>query len=118
MKIKEKGLTGQSAARRRDKEASSGSRRGFNAFVEMRKEKKGDKKDDSKEKEKPEVFLEFMGKRLKVIDEDGGRVDEAEIPYVKGSSLKIKGLDGTLTFDEVKVCLLCWLRSKHLTYAR
>ena len=30
-------------------------------------------------------------------------VDEAEIPYVKDSSLKLNGLDGTLTFDQIKV---------------
>lgn len=104
MKIKEKGLTGAAAQRRKEKESGSGARRGFNAFAEMKqKSRQNSGKDDKKVSGKQEVFLEFMGKKLKVVDEDGGKVDEAEIPYVKGSSLKIKGLDGTLTFDEIKV---------------
>ena len=102
MKIKEKGLKGRAAQYRRNRELGVVTHRGFNAFAEAKKDKKKDNK-DKKEPEKQEVFLEFMGKKLKVLDEDDGKVDEAEIPYVKDSSLKLKGLDGTLTFDQIKV---------------
>ncbi|KAL5520353.1 hypothetical protein ACEPAG_9577 [Sanghuangporus baumii] len=102
MKIKEKGLTGKAAQWRRAHENSIPAK-SFNAFRpnDKRKDKK-DSKDDKKPS-KPEVFLEFMGKKLKVLDEDGGKIDEAEIPYVKNSALKLTGIEGNLTFDDVKV---------------
>lgn len=105
MKIKEKGLTGKAAQRKRDNLLGNNPRRGFNAFAEMRQNNKQNGKDGGgkKEAQKKEVFLEFMGKKLKVNEEDGGKVDEADIPMVKRSALKIKGLNGTMTFDEVKV---------------
>lgn len=101
MKIKEKGLTGAAAQINR-----TGSRKGFNAF-NMDKNSKNKTAKPSKE-EKPEIYLEFMGTRLKVKEEDGGSVDESEIPYVKGASLKFTGCDGDVRFAEVKVfnCLL------------
>lgn len=105
MKIKEKGLKGKAAQRKRDNLSGNNPRRGFNAFAEMRQNNKQNGKEGGgkKEAQKKEVFLEFMGKKLKVNEEDGGKVDEAEIPMVKRSALKIKGLNGTMTFDEVKV---------------
>ncbi|KAL5525322.1 hypothetical protein ACEPAF_9192 [Sanghuangporus sanghuang] len=102
MKIKEKGLTGKAAEWRRAHENSIPAK-SFNAF--RPNDKKKDKKDSKEDKNpsKPEVFLEFMGKKLKVLDEDGGKIDEAEIPYVKNSALKLTGIEGNLTFDDVKV---------------
>ena len=103
MKIKEKGLSGKAAELRRFHETNIPSR-SFNAFRQFDTSKKKDKKGGDKGKaEKPDVFLEFMGKKLKVIDEDGGRVDEAEVPYVKNSALKITGIEGNRSYDEVKV---------------
>ncbi|EJD04821.1 uncharacterized protein FOMMEDRAFT_120041 [Fomitiporia mediterranea MF3/22] len=100
MKVKEKGLKGKAAEWRRSNETNIPARN-FNAF---RQDKRGDKKRDGKgeKAQKPEVFLDFMGKKLKVIDEDGGRVEESEIPYVKNSAFKLTGIEGNLTFDEVK----------------
>lgn len=63
MKIKEKGLTGKSADfRRRGILGNPAGRKGFNAFKEM---KDGKGKDGGK-KEKPEILLDFMGKRSAV----------------------------------------------------
>lgn len=102
MKITEKGLTGKAAEWRRAHENSIPAK-SFNAFRPI-PEKKGKKESkEDKKSAKPEVFLEFMGKKLKVLDEDGGRIDEAEIPYVRNSALKLTGIEGNLTFDDVKV---------------
>ena len=98
MKIKEKGLKGKAAQYRKDRESGNGLRKGFNAF---RTFDHGKEKKDAKPK--PEVILDFMGSKLTVIDEDGGRVDEASIPYVKNSALKVTGIEGELSFDDVKV---------------
>lgn len=95
MKIKEKGLTGSAAQIR------SGSRKGFNAFNASDKDKR--KAGKPAKEENPDIYLEFMGKRLKVNQEDGGSVDESEIPYVKGASLKFTGCGGDVKFAEVKV---------------
>ncbi|THH06498.1 hypothetical protein EW145_g4041, partial [Phellinidium pouzarii] len=100
MKVKEKGLTGKAAAFRKERESGSGLRKGFNAFREMGKTKT--EKREKGETARPEMFLEFMGKKIKVTDEDGGHIDEAEIPYVKGTALKLTGLDGSLLYEEVK----------------
>ncbi|GJJ12621.1 hypothetical protein Clacol_006864 [Clathrus columnatus] len=94
MKIKEKGLTGKAA------QINRGSRKGFNAFDENDKDKK-----KPAAEENPEIYLEFMGKRLKVNTEDGGSIDESEIPYVKGASLKFTGCGGDVRFAEVKAPL-------------
>ena len=102
MKIKEKGLKGKNAQYRKSCEGGNGLRRGFNAFRLGDKDKKGkDSKDKSSEK--PVVYLDFMGKKLLVKDEENGRVDEAEVPYVKNTALRVTGLDGDLTFDDIKV---------------
>ena len=103
MKIKEKGLKGKNAQYRKSCEVGNGLRRGSNAFRLGDKDKKGkDSKDKSSEK--PVVYLDFMGKKLLVKDEENGRVDEAEVPYVKNTALRVTGLDGDLTFDDIKVC--------------
>lgn len=98
MKVKEKGLKGKAAQYRRDREGGNGLRKGFNAF-RMQDGSKGKKEPAPK----PEVILDFMGSKLTVIDEDGGRVDEASVPYVKNSALKVTGIEGDLSFDDVKV---------------
>jgi lupus La protein len=105
MKIKEKGLTGKAAIIRRNEAASAPNPRGFNAFREMERAKKGDKTTDEK---KPEVWLEFMGTKIRVLEkEDGdkeGYVNEEDVPYVKGSALKFSGCGGDVPWGEIKVC--------------
>lgn len=114
MKIKEKGLSGKSAQIRRQNMENP--RTGFNAFRDAAKLANG-KGDASKEKgkakqeekPKPEVWLEFMGAKIRVHeDEDGvGYVKEEEVPIARGSSLKFEGCGGEVQFKEVKVrCVL------------
>jgi lupus La protein len=100
MKIKEKGLTGQKAQSRRESMAdSSGGRKGFNAFKEMSKTSK------KEEKEKPEVYLDFLGSRIRVYEgEDGrGTIKDDEVPTVKGVTLRFDGCGGDCSFDAIKV---------------
>ncbi|KAI0742983.1 hypothetical protein C8Q80DRAFT_1273557 [Daedaleopsis nitida] len=100
MKIKEKGLTGKAADLRRQSMAGTG-RKGFNAFAEMaEKEKKGKGRED---KPKPEVFLEFLGSKILVHDEDGGSVKPEDVPNVQGASLRFEGVGEDVSFDEIKV---------------
>lgn len=92
MKMKEKGLT---------KTAAKGNvpfRKGFNAFHQ-----KEDKKSPKNEVEKPEIYLDILGKKLKVNQEDGGSVEGGEVPFVKGATLKFTGCGGDVRFGEVKV---------------
>lgn len=98
MKIKEKGLSGKAAELTK---GNASARRGFNAFKE---EKGGKGKKPSEDEEKPEIYLEFLGVRLKVNQENGGSVDENEIPFIKGASLKFIGCGGDVKYTEVKVC--------------
>lgn len=101
MKIKEKGLSGKAADLRRQNIAGSG-RKGFNAFAEMAaKEKGGERK--GKDKPKGEVYLEFLGNKIRVHDEDGGSVKPEDVPLVKGASLKFDGAGDDVSFDEIKV---------------
>lgn len=103
MKIKEKGLTGKTAAIRRDSMVRPGGR-GFNAFQEMAKGDKAKAKDAStKDKPKPEIWLEFMGTKIRVLEEDGGSVKAEDVPYLKGSTLKFVGCGGNVSFKELKV---------------
>lgn len=98
MKIKEKGLTGKAADFRRD---NISSRKGFNAFREM----ENPSKSKAKSKEKPEVFLEFMGDKIRVYDdnEDGiGYVKTEDVPFVRGATLKFTGCGGDANFTEMK----------------
>ena len=98
MKIKEKGLTGKAAELRKEKI----NRKGFNAFREMENDSKG--KSNGKAKEKPEVFLEFMGTKIRVYDDDGaGYVKEEDVPFVKGATLQFTGCGGDANFTEMKV---------------
>jgi lupus La protein len=105
MKIKEKGLSGKAAKTRRDTISATG--RKFNAFRDSSSTSKA--KDDEEEKAKPpkEIYLEFMGTKIKVYMEDGvGTVKDEDIPYVKGASMKFEGCGGELKFLEIKVRLL------------
>ena len=101
MKIKEKGLTGKAAVHRKESMAGPG-RKGFNAFKEMGKTDDKGKK-GNKEKTKPEVWLEFLGQRLRVHEEDGGSVKREDVPFVQGATLKFEGAEGDVSFDEIKV---------------
>lgn len=94
MKIKEKGLTGKSANNRRNLIANN--TRGFNAFREMAKGKQ--------DKAPKEVFLEFMGTKLLITKDKGGNgtVDEKDIPFVKGATLKFDGCGGDVKWPEIK----------------
>jgi len=95
MKIQEKGLTGKSAATRKDTIA----RRGFNAFREMAKAKASPTK-----AEKPEIKLEFMGSKIPVQVEDGnGSVNKEDVPFVQGATLKFEGDVGDVSFNQIKV---------------
>ena len=110
MKIKEKGLTGKAA--QFNKSGGLPTRKGFNAFNLQDKAKDKGKKPEPQEK--PEIYLEFMGTRLKVNQEDGGSVVEADVPFTKGATLMFKGCGGDVRYLEVKVrfvlpCRLCLL---------
>ncbi|PCH43220.1 hypothetical protein WOLCODRAFT_138250 [Wolfiporia cocos MD-104 SS10] len=103
MKIKEKGLTGKAAQGKRQALAGPKSR-GFNAFREMEEKSKDKGKSKEKEAEKnPEVFLEFMGTRIRVHEEDGvGHVKPEDVPLVRGATLRFTGSGEQVKFDEVK----------------
>lgn len=101
MKIKEKGLTGKTAEMRKD---SIASRKGFNAFQEMQDEKKG-KGQKGKDRPNPEVWLEFMGTKIRVQEEDGGSVKSENVPYIKGATMKFTGCGGDASFTEMKTPL-------------
>ena len=111
MKIKEKGITGRAAAVRRDQAKENSSRKGFNAFKEMERANK--KSGGKSTEEKVEVFLEFMGEKVRIYDEDGGSVKEEDVPYVKGSALKFDGCEGEVNFAEIKVSFISYSIGKH-----
>ncbi|KZS89469.1 hypothetical protein SISNIDRAFT_479724 [Sistotremastrum niveocremeum HHB9708] len=100
MKIKEKGLTGKAADARRSLEYS-GPKKGFNAFREMEQAKKKGAK-GGPAKPEPEVWLEFMGKKVRVYHEDGGSVKEEEYETVKNATLKFDGCGGDCKWNEIK----------------
>lgn len=104
MKINEKGLTGKAADMRRQSLAGTG-RKGFNAFKEMAAQKgdKGKKKAGAKDAPKRQVVLEFLGQKLPVYEENEGSIKEEEFTFVKGASLRFDGVDGEVSFDEIKV---------------
>lgn len=98
MKIKEKGLTGKSAAARKDSIA----RRGFNAFREMAKT--NDSPSSPTKTENPEIKLDFMGSKILVQVKDGnGSVDKEDVPFVQGATLKFEGDVGDVSFNQIKV---------------
>jgi len=102
MKIKEKGLSGKAANHRRELIAYG---KGFDAFREMAKEQKGSGKGEKKEEEKKDVYLEFMGTKILIHqDEEGsGYVKEEDVPFVKGATLKFDGCGGGVVWSEIKV---------------
>ena len=106
MKIKEKGLTGKGANHRRELLSSQK----FDAFREMAKDKKA--------AENKDVFLEFLGHKI-LIKKDGeghGVVDEKDIPFVKGVTLKFDGCCGDVTWSEIKVKLPHFLSRTFVTH--
>lgn len=101
MKIKEKGLTGRAAQARRES-LMGASKKAFNAFREL---DKTNKKATAEEKKKPEVYLEFMGARVRVHEDEEGKgvVKQEDLPLVRGACLRFEGVDGEVTFDDIKV---------------
>jgi len=98
MKIQEKGLSGKSAAARKDSIA----RRGFNAFREMERAK--NPSSPSTKTEKPDIKLEFMGSKITVQVEDGnGSVNKEDVPFVQGATLRFEGDVGDVSFNQIKV---------------
>ncbi|KAF4611811.1 hypothetical protein D9613_003940 [Agrocybe pediades] len=100
MKIKEKGLTGKSAIYRRELISA----RKFDAFREMAKGKHTPGKEGEEKEEKKDVFLEFLGHKIliKKNEEGFGVIDEADIPFVKGVTMKFDGCGGDVAWSEVK----------------
>ena len=98
MKIKEKGLTDKSANHRREVMSS----KKFDAFREMAKGKSSSK---TAGEEKKDVFLEFLGHKILITQNDEGQgvIDEKDIPFVKGVTLKFDGCGGDVTWSEIKV---------------
>ncbi|KAF5370969.1 hypothetical protein D9757_009893 [Collybiopsis confluens] len=131
MKIKEKGLTGQNADRKRENMMN---KKGFNAFkipasqggllgyvpgstpVVAAAATTGDNKS------KKEVYIEFLGKRLLVEkDESGhGKVKEEEIPFLRGSTLKFEGVGENFSWTDIKLPLKDVFDGKapYIDYAR
>ena len=108
MKIKEKGIKGAAATARRESNRSNvgnNTKRGFNAFKEMGKQSK----QAGKDKPKPEVYLEFLGTRIRVHEEDGGRVKPEDVPAVRGAALRFEGAGEDVSFDGIKVRFARWL---------
>lgn len=100
MKIKEKGLTGKSANHRREVLSS----KKFDAFREMARAKSSSKGTGAAEGKK-DVFLEFLGHKIliKQNEEGNGTIDEKDIPFVKGVTLKFEGCGGDVSWGEIKV---------------
>jgi lupus La protein len=98
MKIKEKGLKGKAAVVKRDYIT----RKGFDAFREMRLTAGGKEGKKESEKAPRETFVSFLGKNLRVLDEDGGSVVPEDVPRVRGSALCFTGCGGEVSFDNIK----------------
>jgi lupus La protein len=94
MKVKEKGLTGKAAFARKE---TIGSRRKFNAFRDMAKAK------SAKDSPPVEIWLEFMGTKIRVYDEGGGTVKDEDVPHIKGATMKFEGCGGNMQYHEIKV---------------
>jgi len=98
MKIEEKGLKGKAAVVKRDHIT----RKGFNAFRDMRITAAGKGGKKEAEKASPEVFVAFLGRKLRVLVEDGGTVAPEEVPRVRGSALRFTGCGGEVSYDDIK----------------
>ncbi|KAL0571289.1 hypothetical protein V5O48_010680 [Marasmius crinis-equi] len=103
MKIKEKGLKGKAADRKRD---TFNNRRGFSAFTVPKKEG-GLAADDAAPadgKPKREVYMEYFGKKLLISKDNhgNGTVKEEDIPFVKGSTLKFEGVGENFSWNDIK----------------
>ena len=98
MKIKEKGLKGKAAIVKRDHIT----RKGFDAFREMRMAAGGKGGKKQAEREEPEIFVAFLGKKIRVLEGDGGSVAPEEVPHVRGSALRFTGCGGEVSFDDIK----------------
>lgn len=111
MKIKEKGLTGKGANHRRELLSSQK----FDAFREMAKDNAKPKKNAAENKD---VFLEFLGHKILISKDAEGRgvIDEKDIPFVKGVTLKFDGCGGDVTWSEIKVQLLFFSRPSSVTH--
>lgn len=93
MKIKEKGLTGKAANNRREMIAKG---RGFNAFAETTS--------SAPKQQSREIVLEYIGNRIPVKrdSEGNGVIDEKDVPYVKGATLRFDGCGGDCTWSDIK----------------
>lgn len=98
MKIKEKGLKGKAAIVKRDHIT----RKGFDAFRETAEGKDSKSGKKGAEKAKTEIFVEFLGAKLRVLDDDGGSVAAEDVPRIRGSALRFVGCGGEVSFDEIK----------------
>ncbi|GLB44463.1 putative protein with domain in the RNA-binding Lupus La protein; unknown function [Lyophyllum shimeji] len=100
MKIKEKGLKGKTAVNRKELMSTT---RGFNAFREMARAKKGGK-EEKEQPPKKDVYLEFMGSKILITpDEEGvGSVKPEDVPFVRGATLRFTGCGGDVTWSEIK----------------
>jgi len=76
-------------------------RRSLMPFERWAKDKANPKK---KAAENKDVFLEFLGHKILIKKDGEGRVvvDEKDIPFVKGVTLKFDGY-GDVTWSEIKV---------------
>jgi lupus La protein len=98
MKIKEKGLKGRAATVKRDHIT----RKGFNAFREMRMAAGGRGGKKEAEKAESEIFVAFLGKKIRVSEENGGSVAPEDVPCVHGSALRFTGCSGEVSYDDIK----------------
>ena len=74
----------------------------FDACREMAKGKSSAK---TASEEKKDVLLECLGHEVPITQDDGGQgvIDEKDIPFVKGVTLKFDGCGGDVTWSEIKV---------------
>jgi len=87
-------LTGKGANHRRELLSSQK----FDAFREMAKDNGKPKKNTAENKD---VFLEFLGHKILISKDEEGRgvIDEKDIPFVKGVTLKFDGCGGDVTWS-------------------
>ncbi|KAF7295227.1 WD-REPEATS-REGION domain-containing protein [Mycena indigotica] len=107
MKIKEKGLTGKAADSRRNLYTPG---RKFDAFRDAASKMDVDTKPAAETATAPQqVFLEFMGSTIAIHrNEEGvGAVNDADVPFVKGATLRFDGAEegGKVMFTDIKLPL-------------